>query len=72
MDYPLITRNPGIAGGKPIIKGTRITVEMLVDEYAAGRTVEQILHSYPHLTREQVEAAFNYDAHMKQADRLAG
>lgn len=72
MDHPLITRNPGIAAGKPIIKGTRITVEMLVDEYAAGRTVEQILRSYPHLTREQIEAAFAYDAQMKQADKLAG
>lgn len=72
MDHPLITRNPGIAGGKPIIKGTRITVEMLAEEYAAGRTVEQILHSYPHLTREQVEAAIAYDSQMKQADKLAG
>ena len=72
MDHPMITTNPGIAGGKPIVKGTRITVEMLVDEYAAGRSVEQILRSYPHLTREQVEAAFAYNASIKQTDRLAG
>ena len=72
MDYPLITRNPGISGGKPIIKGTRITVEMLVDEHAAGRTIEQMLRSYPHLTREQIEAAFAYDAKMKQTDELVG
>lgn len=72
MDHPLITRNPGIAGGTPIVKGTRITVEMLVDEFAAGRTIDQILRSYPHLTREQVEAAISYDAKMKQTDKLAG
>lgn len=72
MDHPLITRNPGIAGEKPIVKGTRITVEMLVDEYTAGRTDEQILRSYPHLTREQIEAALAYDVKMKQADKLAG
>ncbi|HEU0004151.1 MAG TPA: DUF433 domain-containing protein [Ktedonobacteraceae bacterium] len=72
MDHPLITTNPGIAGGKPIVKGTRITVELLVDEYAAGRTIEQILRSYPHLTREQIEAAFVYNASMKQTGKLAG
>src|SRR2546429_6368758 len=37
MEHPLITTNPGIEGGKPIINGTRITVEMLADEYAVGR-----------------------------------
>ena len=58
----MVTRNPGIADGKPIIKGTRITVEMLADEYAAGRTVEQMLRSYPHLTREQIKAALDYDS----------
>jgi len=51
MEHPLITTNPGIESGKPIIKGTRITVEMLADEYAGGRTIEQLLYSYPHLTR---------------------
>ena len=72
MEHPLITTNPGIAGGKPIIKGTRITVEMLADEYAAGRTIEQLLYSYPHLTREQIEAALAYNAEMKQIRRLVG
>ncbi len=66
MEHPLITTNPGIEGGKPIIKGTRITVEMLAGEYVAGRTVEQLLYSYPHLTRKQVEAALAYAADMKQ------
>jgi uncharacterized protein (DUF433 family) len=66
MEHPLITTNPGIEGGKPIIKGTRITVEMLADEYATGRTIEQLLYSYPHLTRKQIEAALAYAADMKQ------
>jgi uncharacterized protein (DUF433 family) len=38
---------------------------MLADEYAAGRTIEQLLYSYPHLTREQIEAALAYDDDMK-------
>jgi uncharacterized protein (DUF433 family) len=66
MEHPLITTNPGIEGGKPIIKGTRITVEMLAEEYAAGRSIEQLLYSYPHLTRKQIEAALAYAADMKQ------
>lgn len=66
MEHPLITTNPGIEGGKPIIKGTRITVEMLADENAAGRTIEQLLYSYPQLTRKQIEAALAYAADMKQ------
>ena len=67
MEHPLIITNPGIEGGKPTIKGTRITVEMLADEYTAGRTIEQLLYSYPHLTRKQIEAALAYAADMKQA-----
>ncbi len=66
MEHPLITTNPGIEGGKPIIKGMRITVEMLADEYKARRTIEQLLYSYPHLTRKQIEAALVYAADMKQ------
>jgi len=66
MEHPLIATNPGIEGGKPIIKGTRITVEMLADEYAAGRPIEQLLYSYPHLTRKQIETALAYAADMKQ------
>ncbi len=65
MEHPLITTNPGIAGGKPIIKGTRITVEMLANEHAAGRTVEQLHYSYPHLPPAQIEAALAYAADMK-------
>ncbi len=48
--------------GKPIIKGTRITVELLMRKLADGFTVEDILSMYPHLTLEQVRAAFAYAA----------
>lgn len=69
MEHPLITINPGIAGGKPIIKGTHITAEMLAEEHTAGRTIEQLLYSYPHLTRDQIEAALVY-ADMKPTNIL--
>ena len=45
MEHPLITTNPGIEGGKPIIKGTRITVEMLAEEYAAGRSIVKLCNN---------------------------
>ncbi len=62
MEHTLIERNPLIMLGKPIIKGTRITVELLMRKLADGFTVEDILAMYPHLTLEQVRAAFAYAA----------
>jgi uncharacterized protein (DUF433 family) len=48
--------------GKPIIRGTRITVELLMRKLAAGYSLEKLLESYPHLSKEQVLAAFEYTA----------
>ena len=62
MEHPLIERNPQIMLGKPVIKGTRITVELLMRKLADGFTVADILEMYPHLTMEQVQAAFAYAA----------
>jgi uncharacterized protein (DUF433 family) len=62
MEHPLIERNPAIMLGKPVIKGTRITVELLVRKLADGFTVEDVLTMYPHLDRAQVLAALAYAA----------
>lgn len=62
MDHLLIERNPNVMLGKPIIKGTRITVELLMRKLADGFTVDDILEMYPHLSLEQVQAAFAYAA----------
>jgi len=56
----LIEINPKIMVGKPVIRGTRITVELMLEKLAAGESVEDILRSYPHLTREQVLACLDY------------
>lgn len=61
---PLITRNPAVMLGKPVIAGTRITVELIMRKLAGGFTVEDILEMYPHLTKEQVSAALNYAANL--------
>ena len=50
--------------GKPVIKGTRITVELIIRKIADGFSVQDILTGYPHLTEEQVLAALDYAAKM--------
>ena len=50
--------------GKPIIKGTRITVELIMRKLADGYTLDDLLKSYPHLTSEQIYAALEYVADM--------
>ena len=56
----LIESNPKIMFGKPVIKGTRITVELILEKIADGETVDAILSSYPHLTREQILACVDF------------
>ena len=66
----LIDRNPFICGGKPIIRGTRISVSQIVElNQFLGWDTEKILNAYPHLTAEQIQAALQYyNAHTKEID----
>jgi uncharacterized protein (DUF433 family) len=57
-----IERNPEVMLGKPVIKGTRITVELIMRKLASGYTTEQLTKSYPHLTEKQIMAALEYAA----------
>ncbi len=56
----LIECNPKIMLGKPVIKGTRITVELVLEKLAAGESVEYILSQHPHLTKEKVSSAVQF------------
>ena len=58
--YERITTNAGTCGGRPRIKGTRISVDFLLGLKAAGWSEERILENYPHLTREDLQAMFAY------------
>ena len=60
MEEPFIISDPQIMTGKPIIKGTRITVEHILEDIANGLNIDQILQEYPHLTREEVQAALKF------------
>ena len=62
MPQPQIISNPNIMMGKPVIAGTRITVENILEQLAGGRTIEQILDAHPHITHEDVRAAILYSA----------
>ena len=67
---PLLARisvDPNICFGKPCIRGTRIWVSLILDFMANGMSVEEILAEYPHLTEEDVRAAFAYGAEMSRA-----
>ena len=55
-----IVTEPGTCGGRPRVKGTRISVEFLLGLKAAGWSEEQILENYPHLAREDLQAVFAY------------
>jgi len=56
MPKPLIVSDPNVMMGKPVIAGTRITVELILEKLAAGETVEQLLEAHPRLTREAIQA----------------
>ena len=57
-----ITSDPNILFGKPAIKGTRISVEQILDELAGGTTFDELLEEYPHLTLEAISAALAFAA----------
>lgn len=48
--------------GKPLIKGTRITVELILKKLSEGMTIEELLEAYPHLTKEDILAVLSYSA----------
>jgi uncharacterized protein (DUF433 family) len=68
MQRELIISDPDVMMGKPVIAGTRITVESILDKLAAGETTEQILDAHPRLTREAIAAALAYAADVLRSD----
>ena len=59
-----IVIDPKIMVGKPVVRGTRITVEAILKLLGKGTTVKEILEDYPQLKKEDIEAALNYGAHV--------
>ena len=57
-----ITQKPEVMGGKPCVRGMRVTVGMIVGQIGAGRTSEEVLADYPYLEREDILQALRYAA----------
>jgi uncharacterized protein (DUF433 family) len=70
MSNPMIVSDPKILMGKPVIAGTRVTVELILEKAAAGESIDQIVASHPRLTRPAVLAAFAFAAHALRADAV--
>ncbi len=68
--YTRIVSDPAILGGKPVIKGTRISVEFLLELFASGATRHEILQAYPHLTADDIEEALRYAADALKHDQV--
>ncbi len=62
MSGQLIQSDPAIMMGKPVVAGTRITVELVLEKLAAGETIEQILEAHPRVTRQGILGALEFAA----------
>ena len=65
-----IVIDPRVLVGKPIIKGTRISVELVIDLLSRGYTQEQVLQQYDHLTADDVQACLAYAGDLLKSERV--
>jgi uncharacterized protein (DUF433 family) len=65
-----ITVDPGVLAGKPVIKGTRMALEFVIELLAERWTQEQILKNYPQLTEEDIQAALHYAAEVLKQEHV--
>ena len=71
MDYKKrIIADPNIMLGKPVIKGTRITVELILHRLSEGMSIENLVEAYPHLTIEDIYAALAYSAEVISREEM--
>jgi uncharacterized protein (DUF433 family) len=70
MSHPRISSDPAIMVGKPCIKGTRITVELILRELGAGHSFADVLDAYPHLTEDDLRAALAFAADYMQHETV--
>ena len=65
-----IIMDPGVLTGKPIVKGTRISVELVIDLLARGWSHEQVIEQYDHLTTDDIQACLAYASAMLKSEKL--
>ena len=65
-----IISDPKIMLGKPVMKGTRMTVELVLKKLSEGMSVDELIQAYPHLTREDILAVLSYSAHVISREEI--
>jgi len=70
MKGAMVVSDPNVMMGKPVIAGTRITVELILEKLAAGESVSQILDAHPPLTEKAIQAALAFAAGMMRSDLI--
>ncbi len=68
--YQHIEVNPKIMMGKPVIRGTRITVEQILENLSESNSIDDVLLAHPHLTKDQVHAALSFEAQSIRGDEI--
>ncbi|MCK6540747.1 MAG: DUF433 domain-containing protein [Anaerolineales bacterium] len=68
MEPQIIVSNPKIMMGQPVVSGTRITVDLILEKLSSGETFEQLLQSHPRLTKEGIQAALQFAREVLRAD----
>ena len=71
-DFERITQDPAMMAGKPCIRGMRVTVDMIVGQVRAGRSVDDLLADYPYLERDDILEALRYAAWCEGEIALSG
>jgi uncharacterized protein (DUF433 family) len=62
--------NPRIMMGKPVIRGTRISVEQILENLSANESIDAVLKAHPHLTKDQIHAALAFAAESLRGDEI--
>ncbi|MFO7882940.1 MAG: DUF433 domain-containing protein [Kosmotogaceae bacterium] len=70
MNNGIVTSKPEIMYGKPVIAGTRIPVDLILEKLASGETYEQIIEAHPRLTEEAIKGALQYAAEVLRSDSI--
>jgi uncharacterized protein (DUF433 family) len=65
-----IVVSPGVLVGKPVVKGTRIAVELVIDLLGRGYSQEQVLEQYDHLTPEDIQACLAYASEVLRGEKV--
>jgi uncharacterized protein (DUF433 family) len=68
MNEPLIVSDPKVMMGKPVVSGTRIPVDLILEKLGTGESIEAVLEAHPRLTRDGVLAALRFAAQALRAD----